>query len=345
MPRSGKTIDDLYRILPTYRRFDETQNVVLRSRTPEWRDRWSTTDLQKENKRRHIENNDKGYTQEDYALTEGADTITDLIGGRIGTFIVSYAFAFDGPVNPRRVLVEDPAEMSEKVKKAATLFGACLVGIAPLDWRWIYKPRYNPATGRGDLPEFPKAYERVVALAVEMDYEMIRTSPGVRAAAATRLGYSKMSFVAASLARYIRGLGYRAIPSGNETALSIPLAIQAGLGELGRNGLLITPEYGPRVRLCKVFTDLPLEPDRPISFGVGEACEGCNRCVEGCPAQAISGGEPTFEGPSISNNPGVLKWYVHPDRCRHFWNLNGVSCSNCIKSCPYNSANPFREHR
>jgi len=44
----------------------------------------------------------------------------------------------------------------------------------------------------------------------------------------------------------------------NDTALSIPLAIDAGLGELGRNGLLITAEYGYCIRLCKIFTNLPL---------------------------------------------------------------------------------------
>ena len=73
------------------------------------------------------------------------------------------------------------------------------------------------------------------------------------------------------LAEFIRILGYKAIPMGNDTSLSIPLAIDAGLGELGRHGLLITPEYGPCVRLCKVFTDLPLEPDKPIQFGVTAA--------------------------------------------------------------------------
>ena len=49
--------------------------------------------------------------------------------------------------------------------------------------------------------------------------------------------------------------------------ITIPMAVDAGLGELGRNGLLLTEKYGPRVRLCKVFTDLPLEPDEPIDLG------------------------------------------------------------------------------
>jgi len=94
-------------------------------------------------------------------------------------------------------------------------------------------------------------------MAIEMDYGKFPTSD-VGMSAATGLGYSKMAFVSSLLAQFVRNIGYQALPCGNDTALSIPLAVDAGLGELGRNGLLITPQFGPRVRLCKVFTDLPL---------------------------------------------------------------------------------------
>jgi hypothetical protein len=89
------------------------------------------------------------------------------------------------------------------------------------------------------------------------------------------LGYSRMAVTSGSLAEFLRALGYIGIPSGNDTALSVPYAIAAGLGEYSRMGLLITPEYGPRVRLAKVFTDAPLVPDRPIRFGVYEFCQKC----------------------------------------------------------------------
>ena len=146
-----------------------------------------------------------------------------------------------------------------------------------------------------------------------------------------------MAFVLARLGEFIRNLGYDAIESGNDIALSIPLAIDAGLGELGRNGLLITPQYGPRVRLCKIFTDLPLEPDKPIEFGVKEFCKECKLCAKYCEAGAISmDDEPSFDGVCPSNNPGVLKWYVDVEKCYLFWLENGMSCSTCIKVCPYN---------
>ena len=94
-----------------------------------------------------------------------------------------------------------------------------------------------------------------------MDAQAIVSSPAFRAGVATGVGYSRMAYAISCLAEFIRHLGYAAIPMGNDTALSIPLAVDSGLGELGRNGLLVTPQYGPCVRICKVFTDLPLATD------------------------------------------------------------------------------------
>jgi epoxyqueuosine reductase len=137
-----------------------------------------------------------------------------------------------------------------------------------------------------------------------MDYTAIRCSPTSPSSAATGLGYSKMAFIAGLLAHYIRGLGYKAIACGNDTACSIPIAIDAGLGELARNGLLITPTFGPRVRLAKVFTDLPLMPDKPIEFGVGDFCMMCEKCAKKCPSQSIRYGKPTDKPNNISNREG-----------------------------------------
>jgi reductive dehalogenase len=145
-----------------------------------------------------------------------------------------------------------------------------------------------------------------------------------------------MAFVAGLLAQFIRGLGYKAIPCGNDTALSIPIAIEAGLGELGRNGLLITEKFGPRVRLCKVFTDLPLVPDEPHFFGVEEFCRKCLKCAEDCPSQAISSGEKTTGALNRSNNPGVLKWPVNAEQCYKYWIANRLDCANCISVCNFN---------
>ena len=80
------------------------------------------------------------------------------------------------------------------------------------------------------------------------------------------------------------------------------MAVDAGLGELGRNGLLISSGFGPRIRISKVLTDLPLVPDQPVDLGVRKMCEVCGKCAKACPGQAISRDEPTMEGLTLSNN-------------------------------------------
>jgi reductive dehalogenase len=150
-----------------------------------------------------------------------------------------------------------------------------------------------------------------------------------------------MAFVANLVANYIRGLGYQAAPSGNDTALSIPLAIAAGLGELGRMGLLVTEKFGPRVRICKVFTDMPLAADTYRPFGVTEFCMTCKKCAKHCPSKSISSGGPTVLGESISNHSGVLKWYIDPEKCYKFWVKNWLDCTNCINVCPFNKPPGF----
>ena len=126
-----------------------------------------------------------------------------------------------------------------------------------------------------------------------MDYDLTATVPSALAATATGLGYTTDAVTLMLLAQYIRNLGYRAYASMNDSALSVPLAIQAGLGELGRHSMVITPEFGPRVRFGKVFTDMPLNPDiaaevrcqRVLRYlsgvrrGVSAACNSVRRAL------------------------------------------------------------------
>ncbi len=184
--------------------------------------------------------------------------------------------------------------------------------------------------------DVPEEMKYAIVIAVEIDYPAIQCAPAHPASAAASLGYSKMAFIAGLLVQYIRGLGYQAIPCGNDTACSIPLAIDAGLGELGRNGLWITPPFGPRVRLAKVLTNLPLVPDRPVAFGDWEFCKICGKCAERCPSQSIVYGSPTAETHNISNRENVKAWHVNAETCLAFWVANGTDCATCIRGCPFN---------
>jgi epoxyqueuosine reductase QueG len=92
-----------------------------------------------------------------------------------------------------------------------------------------------------------------------MDRELVRSYPSALAGAATGREYSHEAAIVMQLAAYIRNLGYQAVASMNDTGLVIPMAVQAGLGEYARNQLVITPEFGPRLRFSKIFTDMPLD--------------------------------------------------------------------------------------
>ncbi len=283
-----------------------------------------------------------GYRLEDYALLNASWYVERRFsrGNQGGNYGLLSWECDDPRVNKLmpdlKLEVDDPERISRRIKKVARLFGASLVGICELDRRWVYSHYYLAGTGEHKPLELPEDIRYAVTMAIEMEYDVIATSPQATANAGSGLGYSRMPFVAGLLAQFIRLLGYKAIPSGNDTALAIPIAVDAGLGQLGRNGLLIAPYFGPRVRLCKVLTDMPLVPDRPVDLGVQDFCDKCKKCADQCPSKAIP-----FEGRSdkphnISNSSGVLKWPLNAERCFRFWVANGSSCSVCIRTCPFN---------
>ena len=122
----------------------------------------------------------------------------------------------------------------------------------------------------------------------------------------------------------------------NDTAQSIPFAVDAGLGELSRLNKLVTPEFGAAVRLCKVFTDMPMEYDKPIDFGLVEFCKGCRKCAEACPSRALSfDDEPSFKTRGPWNNPGHKAWFEDSYKCYQYWQKSGSACGVCLASCPY----------
>jgi reductive dehalogenase len=260
----------------------------------------------------------------------------------------------DYPIVDRTPEITDSTNLTTKVKKLAKFLGADLVGVAKLDRKWVYEivqkthfSTEDPVTKRVvfkkvDMPmetekEFiiPETFQTAVVMVIRENRLMIQSSPSLGNFTAANHGYSKLGYCSVSLAEFIRAMGYRAIPCVNDTALSVPLAIDAGLGELGRHGLLITKNYGPCVRICKVLTDMPLIPDKPKELGVNRFCQVCKKCANRCPSQAISKGEMTWEGPAEGNNPGILKWYINSLQCLEYWIKIGSSCSTCKAVCPF----------
>jgi reductive dehalogenase len=98
----------------------------------------------------------------------------------------------------------------------------------------------------------------------------------------------------------------------------------------------VTPEFGAAVRLCKVFTDLPMACDKPIDFGLVEFCKGCKKCAEACPSRALSfDDEPSFKTRGPWNNPGHKAWFEDSYKCFQYWQKVNSGCGICLASCPY----------
>lgn len=288
-----------------------------------------------------------GYRKLDYALRNAAWNME--FGFGFGVMKSNYGlYSWDQISDKMKRFVEKdgPVKFSSKenskiIKKAAKFLGADLVGICYAHPNLIYSHEMDLLDMEHRKIEIHKECKHAVVMAVEMDYETCKYSPDAISGASTGLGYSKQAVLANLVATFIRGLGYKAIPCGNDTAISIPLAIAAGLGELGRMGLLITEKYGPRVRIFKVFTDLPLDYDDYKSFGVEKFCKICKRCAKYCPSQAISNDEQNISGPSKSNFSGIKKWYINPEKCFVFWAKNWMDCNNCVTVCPFNKKSGF----
>ncbi len=303
-------------------------------------------DKMHKNMARRMQEGDPGYSQKDNALDMGANALNLTLGtyGFPNSQFLSWNPLYVPPFLSANKVEETPENHTHGVKEAAAFYGADLAGIAKLDERWVYsqdmvKPFVFDEEGVPCESEkafhIPKSMNRAIVMAFLMDGELQTKSPKLPASTATSLGYSRMAIATVSLAEYIRALGYQAIPCMNDTALSIPLAVDAGLGQLGRHGLLITPEYGSNVRLCKVLTDMPLVEDQPIDFGITTFCENCLLCANECPSGAISSHERTTESEESTGNSGVLKWYIKGEHCLKYWQANGASCANCIAVCPF----------
>jgi reductive dehalogenase len=293
-----------------------------------------------------------GYSLPDYQLSEGAWTV--MHSAKPGKGLLSWTrLTVQTPeeLGAQRFLASQE-EMAGIVKAAARLYGAGLVGIAPMNEAYVnlQLPRNNPKQIDKDIVfedvdvpavtdskfVIPRRMKWVVAIAIPMDLDLLSRTPTALGDAATAMGYSHSAFVVSSLAEFIRGLGYQAIPSVNDTAQSIPFAVDAGIGELSRLNRLVTPEFGAAVRLCKVFTDLPMACDKPVDFGLVEFCKTCKKCAESCPSRALSfDDEPSFKTKGPWNNSGHKAWFEDSYKCFQYWQKVNSGCGICLASCPY----------
>ena len=221
-----------------------------------------------------------------------------------------------------------PEEAVLRIEGFARFLGADLIGFTALDAANVYSHIGRSPGPWGEPVDLDHSH--AIAIAVAIDHEMVRHAPAAPTLTDTAVHYFEAAKIALIIARYIKLLGYEARPhvDGNYRVMCVPVAVDAGLGELGRLGLLVTPSYGPRVRLSVVTTDLELRQSEPVRFGLREFCGICLECATQCPSGSIDRGAP-------SDHRGVSKWCSEQDSCYRYWRSVGTDCAICIKVCPY----------
>lgn len=103
----------------------------------------------------------------------------------------------------------------------------------------------------------------------------------------------------------------------------------AGLGFVGKSGLFVTTEFGPRVRLATVLTNIPLT-SKPI---IESQCADCRACVSACPSGAIVGNEYKAGMPRDEIIDAVLCSRYMKDKYQHIG--RGSVCGICMAVCPF----------
>jgi len=286
----------------------------------------------------------EGFAQRDFALRNAAWAISDIISNRAseaeeGSGLregFQGAIEADTPVAPSQVSLMSAGEEALEIKRLARFFGADIVGITAIDPRWHYSHRPDTRTMSPVEDPLPAGMTHVIVMGHSMDFDLVETYPSALAGASTGREYSHEAAICIQLATYIRNLGFEAVASMNDTALVIPYAIKAGLGEYGRNQMVLTPEFGPRVRFSKIFTNLPLAVDRPRRLGLARYCESCTICADSCPPKALPKGAPDLGPDNPSSIKGVCKWTSDAEKCFGYWAKLKTDCAICMRVCPFN---------
>ncbi len=230
------------------------------------------------------------------------------------------------PASPRHEFSTQAA--ADFCKGWARKLGAVSCGITRLNSTHIYSRR-----GRGD--QYGEVvnldHPFAIAFTVEMDHAQLGRAPEGPTVMESAQQYLAAGAIAVQLAVAIRNLGWEAeahIDAHYKVVCPL-VARDAGLGEIGRMGLLMTPELGPRVRLAVVTTTMPMTVDvAKRDNTVLDFCRICRKCAQSCPAEAIPSGEPVPV-------EGVRRWRINQEKCFTYWCAVGTDCGRCIRVCPY----------
>lgn len=230
----------------------------------------------------------------------------------------------------------DAARNAANIKAASYWLGIDAVGISRCpDWTWYS----HDATGAEIHPD----HDQAISMIVDQGFDTTEGTSGDDwiAVAQSMRAYLRFSLLGGVIARQIRNLGYKAkahtVMDGE--VLQPPLLLLAGLGEVSRIGeVILNPFLGPRLKSGVVTTDMPMDHDKPIDFGLQKFCEACNKCARECPSGAITA------GPKLMFN-GYEIWKSDSQKCTTYriTTPGGAMCGRCMKTCPWNLEGIFAE--
>ena len=219
------------------------------------------------------------------------------------------------PVDGRKTI---DAETLEALRDYAFSVGADEIGFTDVLQEWVFT-------------DTAVAYDRAIVLVMEMDKARMDKAPNPDTAVMVHETYNRLGQVSDKVADWLREHGFAAHaghPLGG-MALYPPMAQAAGLGWRGMSGLLITPRFGPRVRLTAVFTEIQNLPvyDGDEYAWILDFCDSCRRCLRECPPDAF------YETPRFHENGLVT--VLDNRKCFPYFVANH-GCSICLKICPFN---------
>ena len=244
----------------------------------------------------------------------------------------------DNEVAERAPIPTDPTLLSRHVKRLGYFLGADIIGVCRVPYYAMYS--HDPSGKPLDL-DYPNA----IVIVRHKDHQMGEASSGTDMMGTTLSfqGYLPCALIAHTMSNYLRRLGFRAAPQHAGRAegrryqvLLPPLLLMAGIGEVSRAGIILNPFLGLEYKAAVILTDMPLEPDKPIDFGLQDFCERCKFCADACPSHAIP------HGGKVMYN-GYETWKLDERRCACF-NISspyGTMCHTCVKVCPWTRPNTW----
>ena len=180
-------------------------------------------------------------------------------------------------------------------------------------------------------------YNNALIFMQEMDKEEIAKAPEMEASYEVMGVYASLGFAVNDIANWLRNkykIDCHSNHPLNGLANTVPLAVKAGMGYFGHNGLLITKEFGSRHRIAPIFIDSKLfaYTDSDEHNWIAEFCKTCKKCERDCPTGAIlenkKGKNQVLEG------IGRRTTSIDREKCFPYFTKT-MGCSVCIKACPF----------